>query len=375
MSSKKREALSPRNGDPPKRHQISEKEVIKNRLAKFREDKSAKKVAEKVDKPAWRPVGKASSTFNFQRPTTRSQMTKSVSSSKLLPGLPDTKKRAKKTSVEPQIKHREAGEDKENIQTLPKPLLSEAEANPKGITKAQVPVPSGLTPIRKAVQRVDLNDQKDENSLEKKLNLKYWKEHQSSQKKVVETMVNKLKGQDKTNTSMGPFWEEHLRVLTAEGELLLGRKSRLHKFLLMLEKPLDVEGGLGITSEDDLICYWEAQIAPVITDWTAKTNWFLNAAKIDFPEPQKSLIPAAHIGKSPAKPPVKPTDHLGRRAININQDPEAIKKMEKKKAEAEEKASKMKKELAERRKKMKAMMMEKKRQLSEKNTEETSELP
>lgn len=49
-----------------------------------------------------------------------------------------------------------------------------------------------------------------------------------------------------------PFWEEQLRVVVAEGELLTGRKSRLHKFSIMIEKPDDVEGGLGIATEDDL---------------------------------------------------------------------------------------------------------------------------
>lgn len=49
-----------------------------------------------------------------------------------------------------------------------------------------------------------------------------------------------------------PFWEEQLRVVVAEGELLAGRKSRLHKFRIMIEKPEDVEGGLGIATEDDL---------------------------------------------------------------------------------------------------------------------------
>ncbi|CAG5100256.1 Oidioi.mRNA.OKI2018_I69.XSR.g16917.t1.cds [Oikopleura dioica] len=168
----------------------------------------------------------------------------------------------------------------------------------------------------------------------KKLNLKHWREYQCDQKMMIETALNKLK--DINSSNISPFWEEQLRVIVAEGELLAGRKSRLHKFRIMIEKPEDVEVGLGIATEDDLKgSYWEAQIGPVVTDWSAKSNWLLRASELNFPETEKDSMPKTNIGQSPAKPRVKPIDHLGRR--ESEKDPEKAALAAKKKAEQKKK--------------------------------------
>ena len=91
---------------------------------------------------------------------------------------------------------------------LPKPHIK------SGLKKA-VPVPSGLTPIRRSLETVRIDD--NQSDLEKsksthfhkilskvnflELNLKYWRGYQSEQKMIIETALKKLKEIDSSNVT------------------------------------------------------------------------------------------------------------------------------------------------------------------------------
>jgi len=356
-----------------------QKAASRKKLEEFKKTKEEKRKEEIAKKPIWKSAGKAPGIPKVREtgPVTRSMSKRhSQSAPSIHAELPKgssriaTKKisprsEANKENAMPQkkaaVKRASLGKIEEK---LPAPKSELPKPHIKSSSKIEVPVPSGLTPIRRSLEKVSIDD--NQSALEKKLNLKYWREYQSDQKMIIETALKKLKEIDTSNVT--PFWEEQLRVVVAEGELLTGRKSRLHKFSVMIDKPDDVEGGLGIATEDDLKSYWEAQIAPVVTDWSAKSNWLIRAAKLNFPETERDSMPKPNIGKSPAKPRVKPIDHLGRRASES--DPEKAALAEKKKAQQKEKALAVKKAAEERRKKMKEMMAEKRRLLSSKSSEQ-----
>lgn len=354
-----------------------QKAASRKKLEEYKKAKGEIRKEETAKKPIWKAAGKAPGIPKIREsgPVTRSMTRKHSQSA---PDIHRQQNDASKIATKKISPRSEA--NKENALPQKKPVqrvsLSKIEEKaptskselPKphiksGLKKA-VPVPSGLTPIRRSLETVRIDD--NQSDLEKKLNLKYWRGYQSEQKMIIETALKKLKEIDSSDVT--PFWEEQLRVVVAEGELLTGRKSRLHKFSLMIEKPDDVEGGLGIATEDDLKSYWEAQIMPVATDWSAKSNWLLRAAKLNFPDTERDSMPKPNIGKSPARPRVKPIDRLGRRASES--DPEKAALAEKKKVQQKEKTIAVKKAAEERRKKMKEMMAEKRRQLASTSSEQ-----
>jgi len=345
------------------------------KLEEFKRVKEEKRKEETAKKPIWKAAGKAPGIPNIREngPVTRSMTRRHTQSA---PNIHEQLKGSSRIATKKISPRSEANKENAEPQKKPVKRVSKIEEKPptskselpkpqiKSSLKMATPVPSGLTPIRRSLEKVIIDD--NQSDLEKKLNLKYWRKYQSEQKMIIETALKKLKEIDSSNVT--PFWEEQLRVVVAEGELLTGRKSRLHKFSVMIEKPDDVEGGLGIATEDDLKSYWEAQIGPVVTDWSAKSNWLLRAGKLNFPDTERDSMPKPNIGKSPAKPRVKPIDHLGRRASES--DPEKAALAEKKKAQQKEKAIAVKKAAEERRKKMKEMMAEKRRQLSSTSVEQ-----
>jgi len=347
----------------------------RKKLEEFKRVKEEKRKEETAKKPIWKAAGKAPGIPNIRenRPVTRSMTRRQTQSA---PNIHEQLKGSSRIATKKISPRSEANKENAEPQKKPVKRVSKIEEKPptskselpkpqiKSSLKMATPVPSGLTPIRRSLEKVIIDD--NQSDLEKKLNLKYWRKYQSEQKMIIETALKKLKEIDSSNVT--PFWEEQLRVVVAEGELLTGRKSRLHKFSVMIEKPDDVEGGLGIATEDDLKSYWEAQIGPVVTDWSAKSNWLLRAGKLNFPDTERDSMPKPNIGKSPAKPRVKPIDHLGRRASES--DPEKAALAEKKKAQQKEKAIAVKKAAEERRKKMKEMMAEKRRQLSSTSVEQ-----
>lgn len=98
---------------------------------------------------------------------------------------------------------------------LPAPKTELPKPHIKSSSKIEVPVPSGLTPIRRSLEKVSIDD--NQSDLEKskssrcfpnlskvdflELNLKYWREYQSDQKMVIETALKKLKEIDSSNVT------------------------------------------------------------------------------------------------------------------------------------------------------------------------------
>ena len=175
-------------------------------------------------KPIWKAAGKAPGIPNIRenRPVTRSmtrRQTQSApniheqlkSSSRIATKKISPRSEANKENAEPQkkpVKRVSKEKPPTSKSELPKPQI-------KSSLKMATPVPSGLTPIRRSLEKVIIDD--NQSDLEKsksscwhlslskvdllELNLKYWRKYQSEQKMIIETALKKLKEIDSSNVT------------------------------------------------------------------------------------------------------------------------------------------------------------------------------
>lgn len=183
----------------------------RKKLEEFKRVKEEKRKEETAKKPIWKAAGKAPGIPNIRenRPVTRSMTRRQTQSA---PNIHEQLKGSSRIATKKISPRSEANKENAEPQKKPVKRVSKIEEKPptskselpkpqiKSSLKMATPVPSGLTPIRRSLEKVIIDD--NQSDLEKKLNLKYWRKYQSEQKMIIETALKKLKEIDSSNVTL-----------------------------------------------------------------------------------------------------------------------------------------------------------------------------
>jgi len=97
-------------------------------------------------------------------------------------------------------------------------------------------------------------DEKSDGGFEDSLNLKTWTETHSKNVTIIKEKLEKLNNVIQKHTTEDNFWTIEIERANGEGNLFLGKKSKLHQFGEMCKDPTNQK--CQVKKEDDLQTAW-----------------------------------------------------------------------------------------------------------------------